>query len=273
MAQLVSMLKFAHGQLDIWRIVETCLALATAVAFIVVSAVEHRKTIRPSSAIVAYLLATLVSDVFALTHPGHAGVASTGSQNDRGLTAITLVVRLTLLAFECRDKSPALFSKYAGLSPEETVGVLSRTFFCWLASLMALGNKRILCPGDMPPLDTQLRGAKLRGQVLKHWESRGAHSPSAREMYLLDTEQPEDSATLLWVIARCLVASTLHPILPRLCVTVFRCSQPVLIRQTMEFVSGTTEHAKCCGYWILSAAIVIYGGLAVSRPPTTAVPS
>lgn len=183
MAQLVSMLKFAHGQLDIWRIVETCLALATAVAFIVVSAVEHRKTIRPSSAIVAYLLAMLGSDVFALTHPGHAGVASTGSQNDRGLTAITLVVRLTLLAFECRDKSPALFSKYAGLSPEETVGVLSRTFYCWLASLMALGNKRILCPGDMPPLDTQLRGAKLRGQVLKHWESRGAHLISGLEVW------------------------------------------------------------------------------------------
>ncbi|OAQ71684.1 ABC multidrug transporter [Purpureocillium lilacinum] len=190
----------------------------------------------------------LVSDVFALTHPGHAGVASTGSQNDRGLTAITLVVRLTLLAFECRDKSPALFSKYAGLSPEETVGVLSRTFFCWLASLMALGNKRILRPGDIPPLDTQLRGTKRREQVLKHWESR---------------EQPADSATLLRVLARCLMAHTLHPILPRLCVTFFRCSQPVLIRQAMAFVSGTNEHAECHGNWILSAAIVIYGGLAV----------
>ncbi|PWI72127.1 multidrug resistance-associated protein [Purpureocillium lilacinum] len=247
-AQLVSMLKFAHGQLDIWRIVETCLALATAVAFIVVSAVEHRKTIRPSSAIVAYLLAMLGSDVFALTHPGHAGVASTGSQNDRGLTAITLVVRLTLLAFECRDKSLALFSKYAGLSPEETVGVLSRTFFCWLAGLMALGNKRMLRPADMPPLDTQQRGAKLRGQALKHWESR---------------ERPERGVTLLSVLARCLMAPALRPIIPRLCVTVCRCSQPVLIRQAMAFVSGTNEHAECRGNWILSAAIVIYGGLAV----------
>jgi len=77
--------------------------------------------------------------------------------------------------------------------------------------------------------------------------------------------------TLLSVLARCLMAPALRPIIPRLCVTVCRCSQPVLIRQAMAFVSGTNEHAECRGNWILSAAIVIYGGLAVSRPPTTAV--
>jgi len=176
-AQLVIILKFASEQPNVWHILEACLALAAAIAFVVVSTVEHRKAMRPCTLITAYLLMMLASDV-VLTYPGHAEVASTEVRSNTELIAITIFVRLALLVVECQDKSAALLPKYATVSPEETAGVLSRTFFCWLTGLMALGNKQVLHSGDIPRLDTQLRGTKLHGQVLKHWESRGPQTTS-----------------------------------------------------------------------------------------------
>ena len=79
-------------------------------------------------------------------------------------------------------------------------------------------------------------------------------------------DKPETTFTLLKTLARCLIEPALSPAVPRLCLIVFRCSQPVLIRQAMSFLSPALEAERndCNGYWLLLAAVFVYFGMTVS---------
>lgn len=78
--------------------------------------------------------------------------------------------------------------------------------------------------------------------------------------------RPENRMTLPKALVRCLAAPFISAILPRLFLTVFRYSQPLLIRQTIQFVGQprTNEQISIRGYWIVMIAITIYLGMAVS---------
>lgn len=69
-----------------------------------------------------------------------------------------------------------------------------------------------------------------------------------------------------------LIATTLPhflaPILPRLCLILFRYSQPVLIRNVIRYLDASmNENSTERDYTVVVMAVVVYVGLAVSRIP------
>ncbi|KAH7134057.1 P-loop containing nucleoside triphosphate hydrolase protein [Dactylonectria macrodidyma] len=141
--------------------------------------------------------------------------------------------------------------KIKGLHPEETSGVLSTTFFWWMNSILALGNSRILSVDDTPPLDTRINPKLVRSQFLIQWQERA---------------KPDSQLSLLKVLVRHLRKPFLSVVFPRLFLVIFRCSQPIIIHETILFISqsGASTVSPCDGPWILLAAFTVYLGLPIS---------
>ena len=78
--------------------------------------------------------------------------------------------------------------------------------------------------------------------------------------------RPETRLTLPLALLKCLKRPFLGAVIPRLCLTVFQYSQPVLIKHSIRYVSGPfSDMSGNYGYWLVVSAVVVYGGLAV-RP-------
>ena len=93
--------------------------------------------------------------------------------NISSLAVATLVVKLLLLMAEAQSKRVILREPYQGLSPEETAGVLSMTFFWWVNSLLRDGYSRILSIGDLPPILREISSESVRDRMQKSWDTRG----------------------------------------------------------------------------------------------------
>lgn len=80
--------------------------------------------------------------------------------------------------------------------------------------------------------------------------------------------------TLLNVLFRCLRKPFLIAILPRIFLTFFRYSQPVLISQAIEYVtSDELSRPVLSGHRLVIVAAVVYLGLAVSQNISIGGPS
>jgi ATP-binding cassette, subfamily C (CFTR/MRP), member 1 len=159
-------------------LVSSCVGVLAAIGISWLSFAEHRFSVRPSSSTTLYLMATMLLDLVYLTFP--ESCASRASQP--GLWWITvgqLCARLAMLLAECQSKETLLIAKHHYLSPEETAGILSRTFFWWMNPLLVKGTTRILTINDLPTLDKPLAANTLRTAVLRSWDQRGL-SPSYR---------------------------------------------------------------------------------------------
>ncbi|KAB5513252.1 ABC transporter-like protein [Coniochaeta sp. 2T2.1] len=95
-----------------------------------------------------------------------------------------------------------------------------------------------------------MRPELTREAMLRAWERR---------------PKPETRWTLSLALLRCIRQPFLAAIFPRLFLIVFRYSQPVLIKQSIRFVSMPPESGMDMhGYWLVVLAVVMYLGLAIS---------
>lgn len=77
--------------------------------------------------------------------------------------------------------------------------------------------------------------------------------------------KPENSRSLLRALFQCVRRQMLAAVVPRLFLIGFRYSQPVLIRQSIKYVTAPPQSAgHTYGYWLSVTAMAIYAGLAVS---------
>ncbi|QLI66506.1 ABC multidrug transporter B [Metarhizium brunneum] len=81
---------------------------------------------------------------------------------------------MVLLVLESQNKTESLLSMYKGVSPEDSAGILSRTFWWWLMDLLAVGKQRILRVSDTPRLSSSLQPSLTRKAVLQAWNDRGS---------------------------------------------------------------------------------------------------
>ncbi|KAK0708156.1 putative ABC transporter [Lasiosphaeris hirsuta] len=134
-------------------------------------------------------------------------------------------------------------------SPEECSGILSKAFFFWINPILARGYRNILIQHDLPHLSRDMRPEAIREGILKAWSQR---------------ETPETARSLPLALLRCLKRPFLAAILPRLFLIMFRYSQPILIRQSIRYVTAPTTSDRNQGYWLIASAVAIYVGLALS---------
>lgn len=110
-----------------------------------VSHAEHTRSVRPSTLINAYLFFTLLFDcVVART----LWLLEGAGVNARLFTS-AIAIKVLVLGTEAWEKRSILLAQYHDLSPEVTSGILSRSVFLWLNSLMKLGFGRSLTDQDL----------------------------------------------------------------------------------------------------------------------------
>ncbi|KAM0810192.1 putative ABC transporter [Seiridium cardinale] len=221
-------------------------SVVAAIGYCILSPLEHKRSIRPSTPILLFLAAFLVSDT------AQWALVTRDGRPNRGfaVAGVATLLDLILLIVESSNKHQILLDRTAALSPEDTAGALSKSFFWWINSVLAEGYHTILQDDNLPRLDSSLSSTSLRKTSLRVWEQRG---------------KPESSMTLPKILLKILLRPFLGAILPRLFLTVFRYSQPLLIREAIRFLTAySTEAGSTDGFNIIAAAVIIYVGLAVS---------
>ncbi|KAI1382387.1 ABC transporter [Hypoxylon crocopeplum] len=212
----------------------------------VLSWLEHRRSIRPSDLIVLYLLGCLIRDGFEI--PWVVQRQRDWLMQDPILAR--MILEVALFATENLQKDRIQMSTHEDVSLEETSSILSRAFFWWINPILSEGYRNVLLNCDLPSIDTKLRSKPIRGAALYAWNQR---------------VRPESQMTLPKVLLRCLRRPFLLAIPPRLFYTVFRYSQPLIIRQAIVYVtSNKAESQTWSGHSLVIAAVVVYVGLAIS---------
>ncbi|KAI1090683.1 ABC transporter [Rostrohypoxylon terebratum] len=225
-----------------------CRALEAAAALVlcVLSWLKHRRSVRPSDTIILYLVACLVRDGFEL--PSNIQWQSDWLMHDPILAQI--VLEASLLATENLPKDHIRQSLGEDVSSEEKCGILGRTFFWWINPILFEGYHNVLSGHDLPSINTQLLSKPTRIAVLNAWKQ---------------IPRPENGMTLPIVLLKCLLRPFLVAIPPRLFLTFFRYSQPIIIQQAIVFVTtDELAHQTWTGFSLVMAASIVYVGLAIS---------
>ena len=249
------------------------ISFAAALMFIWLSVVEHRHSPRPSAMIAIYLLLMTFEDVL-LNGATIMSLVHRYQFADVSVAAGETLGRVLLLVLESHAKPNQGVSSEKPCSPEDNASIFGRVFLWWLKDLLLAGKQRILQINDTPMLSSDLQPRRTRKSILRAWNQRGKsvefsteNEPGTLMLTHGGADKPETSLSLLRVLAKCLTRQLLSPVIPRLCVIAFRCSQPVLISRAILLVreSQGADIDKCNAYRLFVAAVVVYLGLAVSE--------
>jgi len=190
-------------------IVAAVLSLATAVALIVLSYLEHVRSLRPSSTINAYLLLSVPCDAAKVRTLWLRG----GSSLLAGIVSAMLVIKLLVLVVEAGEKRRILLSTHTDISPEDTSGLYSRSLFWWLNPILLTGYKCILRDVDLFPADESLTSESLRKRFQARWTRREQSSilllsvtllTTCREAVDQEARAPSyDGTQYAWTFTRC----------------------------------------------------------------------
>ncbi|KAL6862008.1 P-loop containing nucleoside triphosphate hydrolase protein [Trichoderma novae-zelandiae] len=212
---------------------------------------EHNRSIRPSDLSILYLCVTLACDSIDLWTAVYQDAAASVALPDLLPAIVNICIKLVLLVTESQRKDEILRDGGEKYSPEELSGILSRTFFWWINSILAQGRRNILTEDSLPPIGAELSSKLLRHQASVAWDQRA---------------KPIGKLTLPKVLVATTLSHFLAPILPRLSLILFRYSQPVLIRNVIRYLDESmNENSPKRDYTVVVMAIVVYVGLAISK--------
>jgi ATP-binding cassette, subfamily C (CFTR/MRP), member 1 len=207
------------------------------------TALEHNRTIRPSSLISIYLLASILADSVQIRtlyiRKYIPSIARLLVSSATGKTLLLLVESLPKTSY-LRAIEPY------GL--EEIIGVFGRSVLWWLNSLFLTGSRKVLCLSDLFPLDRQLRSKELKSRMIQHWE-----------------KSKDSKYRLLFVICSCFSWELSSTLIPRAFMIGFTYSQTFLIATAIHYLETPSDlRDKNNAYGLVGAAGLIYVGLALS---------
>jgi hypothetical protein len=225
----------------------SALKLASALFMMVLSAVDHSRSARPSILLNSYLFLTLILDAAQ----ARTLFLSSGGRPEMTYSSVfgaAIVLKLGIFLLECRQKSRWINWDMKEHSPEETSGIFSLGVFFWLNRLFLSGYSSVLKIGDLYPLDSTL-------------DSKLLHHKFSQKMDY--SKLKGDSLGLPKVLVRTLGSSLLLPIPARLAMLGFTLAQPFFTERLLEYLSELHREPSV-GYGLIGASILIYVGIAVS---------
>ncbi|KAI0176465.1 ABC transporter [Hypoxylon sp. FL1284] len=200
---------------------------------------------RPSKVTVLYLIWCLTRDGFE--------IPNTASQEPRSwfILMAQLTIELALFIIGILQRPPLKSRTYGyETSTEEEASILSRSFFGWINPILLRGYHNILVGSELPSIDRKLRPGPIRAAALRAWDQR---------------PKPEKKTALPGVLFRCLKKPFLLAIPPRIFLTFFRYSQPILISQAIVYVTKDEPTKQAwTGHRLVIVSAVVYIGLAIS---------
>ena len=219
-------------------------------ALLPLSFVEHSRTPRPSVLLEVYLFSTLLLDI-AQTRTWWlvAGSKSSRASFASVLTAVA-ATKVVIILMEALPKSRWMGWNAKDHSPEETTGVWGLSVYSWLNRLFGQGYREVLAISNLYPLDADMRAKVLYPKLQRQLETmkyKGKRLGLAR------------------ALVRAIAVPLLLPMAPRLALLGFTYSQPFFVKAVLEHLQSPDDGTKRRkGYGLIGAAVLIYGGIAIS---------
>ncbi|RAH71082.1 P-loop containing nucleoside triphosphate hydrolase protein [Aspergillus aculeatinus CBS 121060] len=243
--QITSVVEWARHNLTRTAIPAIVLSLVDSISITVLTALEHDRSLRPSSLLSIYLL---LSTLFDAVQVRTLFIRHFPSPLE-ALAAASVALKLVLLMLEAQSKRKYLKSPYRVVSPESTSGIFARTVFWWLNGLFLRGFRKLLTVENLFPTDEALNSSRLGRRIRRAWgKYKSCHTRSLIFATVI---------SLRWAILR--------TIFPRLCLIGFSYAQTFFIQRAIEHLHRPdTQLTKNENYGLIGAAALIYGGIAIS---------
>ncbi|KAH6659515.1 ABC transporter [Truncatella angustata] len=221
-------------------------SIATVVA-VVLAVLDRQRAPRPSTLLTLYLSSAVLLGVARVRTLWLLAAYSTVS----ALMIATFALTCVALLYESAESRTDLITTHNlgknPRAPEEVSGFWIRTCFTWLASTFRRGYSRIISIDDLPHLDSELRSSGLGERLASKWVKR----------------REGGRYRLLRACLESYFFSFASPIIPRLCLTAFTFSQPLLINTTVTFVGYRDPDANY-GKGLIGAWALVSLGIAAS---------
>ncbi|KAL6231355.1 hypothetical protein BDW75DRAFT_247944 [Aspergillus navahoensis] len=203
---------------------------------------EHARSLRPSTILNVYLLGTIPMDAARartlFRMPGNSAIAS--------IFTTIVVCKVVLFVLEAMEKQRLLLDR--GWAPEETAGILNRTFFWWFNPLLLSGYKQALTVDKLLAVDENIRLEKSKDEIRQRWAQAVKQNASSLQNVLLAVYRTE-----LW-----------GGFLPRLCLIGVNYAQPFLVNRVVTFLGQPdTPTSKGVASGLIAAYAIVYMGIAV----------
>ncbi|CAN8102283.1 unnamed protein product [Discula destructiva] len=221
------------------------ISLVSALTLVILSHLEHTKSIRPSSLISVYLLATVIFDA-ARVRTQWLRTVPTSDAPYAGVLTASLTLKCAILILEAVEKRSLLFGLDRKVSRESTSGLLSRSTFWWLNGLLLSGFRHVLTLEALPEIYEKLDSTELASRLELAWEKRDQTRKHALALACI--------WSLRWDVLVIYV--------PRLLYAALSISQVYLIQDVVAFVESKSSDST--GYGLLGGFAFVYVGLAVT---------
>ncbi|KAL6806010.1 P-loop containing nucleoside triphosphate hydrolase protein [Trichoderma sp. SZMC 28012] len=239
-----------HEALTRASLAAATLSFADGIALSVLSYLEHRRSIRPSSIILVYLVFSIAFDAVQcrtlwLLKTNVLAPVSTA----------TLVCKLVVFLLELGEKRHILLHPWNNLTPETTSSIINRSLFWWLNDLLLRGFRTPLSTDTLYEIDDSMKSERL---FLKLQDARQKWSKS----------QVSHRYRLLFATCDSLRKPLAITILPRLFLIGFKFAQPFLINRVITYVQEKNDGdgaRKDVGYALVGATGLVYLGSAISN--------
>ncbi|KXJ97331.1 putative ABC multidrug transporter [Microdochium bolleyi] len=230
-------------------IAASVLRLSAALFMVLLSTLDHARSVRPSVVLSAYLFATVLFDIAQVRTLWLSSI----TYNERAYTSVfstALAVKVAVLVLEAQKKTKWAKDDMKDRSPEETSGMYSLGVYFWLNRLFLLGYGKILQIRDLYPLDRTLAAD---------------HAQNLLRPHLAVEKLKGHKYGLIRVLCRSLSTYLLLPIPFRLAMMAFTLCQPLFIEALLTHLSRPeTAFTKHEGYGLIGASGLIYLGIAMS---------
>ncbi|KAI1816169.1 putative ABC multidrug transporter [Poronia punctata] len=247
--ELTLLIMAINGSLHVTSlfVAASALKLTSAFVMMVLSAIDHSRSPRPSVLLNSYLFLSLLLDaaqtrtLFLSSH-GRPEVTYTG------IFTATLAFKLGIFLLEARQKTAWVSWDKKEHSPEETSGIFSLGVYFWLNRLFLTGYKNVLKINDLYPLDSTLSSKQLHNQFSRNIDYGKLKG---------------DKFGLEKALMRTLKRNLLLSIPLRLAMLGFTLAQPFFTKRLLEFLSKPEKDPNV-GYGLIGASVLIYTGIAIS---------
>ncbi|CAH0058330.1 unnamed protein product [Clonostachys solani] len=225
----------------------SALSMTAGLALATLSFIHHSRAVRPSGILNAYLAFSTLFDI--------AQARTLWLRHDRALAAVFtmgLVCKALALFAEMREKRKILREPYANYPPEALGGVINRSVFWWINSLLLKGRSSSLQLEDLYELDQELSFDHLHAKFRQSWYSSVRRNPSTK--------------ALIETVFRCFWKQISYIVFYRLCLIAFNFCQPLLIHRALSLLLEPEDSPsrKNVGYALIGATLLIYIGIAVT---------
>ncbi|KAL7944723.1 P-loop containing nucleoside triphosphate hydrolase protein [Trichoderma barbatum] len=239
-----------HETLTRASLAAATLSLADGMALSVLSYLEHRRSIRPSTIILVYLLFSIAFDAVQcrtlwILRTNVLAPVSTA----------TLACKLAIFLLELGEKRHILLHPWNNLAPETTSSIINRSFFWWLNDLLLRGFRTSLSTDTLYEIDDGMKSEKLFNTL---HEARQRWSKS----------RVPHRYRLLFAMCDSLRRPLMVTILPRLFLIGFKFSQPFLINRVINYIQEEGDNGgsrEDIGYALVGATGLVYLGSAISN--------